>query len=618
MQERPTPAGAGSAPPRDIAVDVTGNLPPGTILKRRYRILRKIAQGGMGAVYESIDTAAPHGPRWAVKEISPAALPVAERAQAIADFRREAQMLATLKHPNLPQVLETFEELGKHFLVMEFVPGRTLLNVIDGTPGFVTEERVIAWARQLFDVLNYLHSQSPPIIYRDMKPANVMLVEGTERIKLIDFGIARFHKAGKSRDTEAFGTAGYAPPEQYGKGQTDQRSDIYALAATLHHLVTEHDPSLSPFNWLPVRRYNANLSTRLESALQRALSLDPAMRFGSMRDFALAMGITLGEAPAEGVRTAASPAPAPEPRQPEHKAEPAAPRQVTVPSQPKQQTRKKQPAPPLFHPVAPVPVVAQMPSAQVPFSSAASAPTERANSGPPSHDIMAPTSTMQPVPAPQMQPTERLVVSDRLVDLGEAKWNSKPARKISLRSTGAGNVRGSVVATHPWIAYNPRHFQGNSVTLEVKVKKHELPFGRMELQVPNLFAIIWARFRRVLPLIGCWFWVLFLAASSFGRYVWYGLAGLFGALLLSEGLIWLWAKHVRMLVPTQKLNTGRLLVKSSGGEEQIDVRVMAHPSMIRRALGWVLSVVFMVAEIGVVVWGITLAFGGFGALPFTW
>jgi serine/threonine-protein kinase len=129
-------------------------------------------------------------------------------------------------------VLETFEEIGKHFLVMEFVAGRTLQNVLDNTPGFLPEERVMVWARQVFEVLGYLHSQNPPIIYRDMKPANVMLLEGTERIKLIDFGIARFHKAGKSRDTEAFGTAGYAPPEQYGKGQTDQRSDVYALAAT--------------------------------------------------------------------------------------------------------------------------------------------------------------------------------------------------------------------------------------------------------------------------------------------------------------------------------------------------------------------------------------------------
>lgn len=596
-----------NAPKSSVAADVTGNLPSGMLLKKRYRILRKIAQGGMGAVYESSDVTAPQGTRWAVKEISPGSLPISERTQAIADFRREAQMLATLEHPNLPQVVETFEEMGKHFLVMEFVPGRTLLNIIDGTRGFISEDRIMAWARQLFDVLHYLHSQNPPIIYRDLKPANIMVVEGTERIKLIDFGIARFHKAGKVRDTEAFGTAGYAPPEQYGKGQTDQRSDIYALAATLHHVSSEHDPSLSPFNWLPVRRYNAALSTRLESALQRALSLDPTMRFGSMRDFAYALGISLPDVAHPDNKAVQAPAPI-------HAAQPQPPAQT-------RQSRRKQPV--VISTPAPAPVATPVfiPAAPPqPSLSTASAPTERASSIAPTSDIMAPTSAMSPpksqpqTAAAQSKRAPSLVVSDRLVDLGEAKWNSKPARKISLRSSGQGNVKGSIVATHPWIAYNPRHFQGNSVTLEVKVKKHELPFGRVELQVPNLFAIIWTRFRRMLPLVGCWFWVLFLAASSFGRMVWLGLGAVLLALLLSEGLMWLWAMHVKMFVPAVKLNTGRLVVKSSGGEEQIDVRVVAHPSWIRKALGWVLSVLFLAAELGAVAWIVILAFGGFDAI----
>src|SRR5207244_3843966 len=151
--------------------------------------------------------------------------------------------------------------------------------------------RVGVLARKLMHGMHYLHSQNQPTIYRDIKPANVMLLEGTERIKLIDFGIARFHKAGKSRDTEAFGTAGYAPPEQYGKGQTDQRSDVYALGATLHYLVTKHDPGLSPFNWLPVRQYNPAISTQLESALQVALNLDPMRRFSTVRAFAAAVGL---------------------------------------------------------------------------------------------------------------------------------------------------------------------------------------------------------------------------------------------------------------------------------------------------------------------------------------
>ena len=149
----------------------------------------------------------------------------------------------------------------------------------------------MVWARQLFEVIHYLHAQDPPVIYRDVKPANIMLVEGTERLKLIDFGIARFHRQGKMQDTEAFGTAGYAPPEQYGKGQTDQRSDVYALGATLHHLVTRQDPSLNPFNWVPARRLNSHVSPTLENALMVATSLDPARRYRSIEEFAQALGI---------------------------------------------------------------------------------------------------------------------------------------------------------------------------------------------------------------------------------------------------------------------------------------------------------------------------------------
>ncbi|MEO5951010.1 MAG: serine/threonine-protein kinase, partial [Chloroflexia bacterium] len=289
------PSAVASAPPtaQILSNDVSGNIPTGVILKKRYRILRKIAQGGMGAVYESVDINEPNGRRWAVKEMSPAALPVNERTQAITDFRREAAILHGLKHSSLPEVLETFEEMNRHFLVMEFIAGRTLLNIVDMTPGFLPEERVMQWARQLFDVLHYLHAQSTPIIYRDVKPANIMLLEGVERIKLIDFGIARFHRPGKVQDTEAFGTAGYAPPEQYGKGQTDQRSDIYALGATLHHVLTKQDPSLNPFNWVPARRINPNLSPAIENALMVATSLDPARRYRNIEEFAQAVGIYL-------------------------------------------------------------------------------------------------------------------------------------------------------------------------------------------------------------------------------------------------------------------------------------------------------------------------------------
>ena len=631
----------GHQPPTPIPAGEAGSIPSNTLLKRRYRVLRKIAQGGMGAVYECTDTVGSTGTRWAVKEMSPAALPAAERTQAIADFRREAQMLASLQHPNLPTVVETFEEFGKNFLVMEFVPGRTLQNVLDNTPGFLPEERVRVWARQLFDVMAYLHSQEPPVVYRDLKPANVMLLEGTERIKLIDFGIARFHKLGKSRDTEAFGTAGYAPPEQYGKGQTDQRSDIYALGATLHYLVTKHDPGLNPFSWLPVRQYNPALSAQLDMALQTALSLDPYKRFSDMVSFAAALGINVGvrdqvvvstPAPAPAYTPAPAlapvsapvftPMPPPAPRNSRQRISTSKPSGTT-------QTKPKAsaaPVKPKFAPVLPVPMapsiapmapVAPRPGlAPVAVASAAAAvavpvkpqvvetppPTQPAHDG--MTDRTAPSTSIE-----QDGNAPALVVSDHLVDLGDATWNRKPVRKISLLNVGGGEMKGTILPTQPWVALNIQSFQGNTQTIEVRVKKRSLPFGRLELHVPNLFAIIWTRMRWALPFMIFWFWVLFLAASSIGKQLLMGFVALAGALVLLEVLMWWWAIHVRLLVPTEKLNLGRLLVKSSGGEQQIEVRVKARPSWLRKAVGWTVAALLMAAQLAVAVWIVLTLFG---------
>ncbi len=611
------PPSAPSTPTHELAPEVSGNLPYGTLLKRRYRIMRKVAQGGMGAVYESSDLTAP-GARWAVKEISPAALPPSERTQAIADFRREAQMLATLHHPNLPQVVETFEEKGKYFLVMEFIPGSTLLNVIEGTPGFLPEERIMVWARQLFDVLQYLHAQDPPIIYRDLKPSNIMLVEGTERVKLIDFGIARFHRSGKARDTEAFGTAGYAPPEQYGKGQTDQRSDIYALAATLHYLATKHDPSLNPFNWLPARHYNLVISPRLESALQRALELDPTRRFTTIDSFAQALGIWLPGTPAKEV------APQQNQQVPSTHNAPTTPTAPPVPIelQPRttvmpsangasQQKTQKKRSQAVSQPKQPTIAAQAASAAAMQAASATEIHTPTHTGSVPEPTLRAPAKPAERKQSKKQEqaPASALVVSDRLVDLGEVRWNSKPGRKISVRSAKGEPLKGTVVSSQPWIAYNPHAFQGNAVTLEVKVRKNRLPFGRTELQVPNLFAIIWARTRGWLPFIGCWFWLLLLVASSLGRTLLYGLAAVVGGLLLVEGAMWLWAAQVRLLVPAEKASTGRLLVKSAGGAEEIEVRATARPSWVRKAFGWTVALLLLTAEVAATAW-IVLALVG--------
>jgi serine/threonine protein kinase len=283
----------------------TGQIQPQTIVHGRFQVLDLIAQGGMGAVYRVADTRL-RGKVWALKEMSEKGLGQEERETAIQQFQQEANMLAALRHLNLPQVIDVFEEWGKHYLVMEYIEGQTLEKIVEGTGCPLPEPRVLAWAEQLCDVLAYLHAQNPPIIYRDLKPANVMEENQTRVLKLIDFGIARFHKTGKTRDTVAIGTPGYAPPEQYGKGQSDARSDVYALGVLLHHLLTGYDPSQNPFHLPPACKLNPDVSAYVEQAIARATELSMEDRFPTADAFwqALATGVSPRPSP---------PAPVPRP-----------------------------------------------------------------------------------------------------------------------------------------------------------------------------------------------------------------------------------------------------------------------------------------------------------------
>lgn len=278
------PAGAG-----------TGTLPPQTVLSGRYIILKRVGRGGMGAVYQAADIRIP-GKMWAIKEMSDTAItnPL-EKKQAIDAFRQEALMLARLDHVNLPKVTDHFTEGGKQYLVMDFIDGETLdarLQQANGGPLPVDE--VQNWAKQLCDVLGYLHNRTPPIIFRDLKPGNVMVTpEGT--IKLIDFGIARLFKPGKATDTAFFGTAGYAPREQYGKEQTDARSDIYALGATLYHLLTGVSPTDHPFGFEDIRKLNSQVPDAVSEAIMKAVSQDPEDRWQSTAE----MGKALAKPPSQ-------------------------------------------------------------------------------------------------------------------------------------------------------------------------------------------------------------------------------------------------------------------------------------------------------------------------------
>jgi len=250
----------------------------------------------MGSVYQAAD-ARIVGKTWAIKEMSDAAItnPL-EKQQAHAAFRQEAQMLASLDHPNLPKVTDHFTEGGKQYLVMDFIEGETLTDCLDREGQLsLPVDTVIRYAEQLCDVLEYLHGQSPPVIFRDLKPGNVMVTaDGT--VKLIDFGIARIFKPGKAADTAYFGTTGYAPREQYGKGQTDARSDVYALGATLHHLLTGVDPIDHPFRFEDVRQLNPAVPAHVADAVTRALSDDPDDRWSG----AVAMKAALTQQPTRG------------------------------------------------------------------------------------------------------------------------------------------------------------------------------------------------------------------------------------------------------------------------------------------------------------------------------
>jgi serine/threonine protein kinase len=240
----------------------------------------------MGAVYQARDMKR-QGTVCAVKEMSTSMVPPDEREQAIDNFKIEAKILWGLNHPNLPALMGFFSENQRYFLVMEYIDGMTLEQLLERNGGPFSERRVLGWARQLCDVLEYLHSQNPPIIFRDMKPGNVMLTR-SGHIKLVDFGIARFFRPTGVQDTQHLGTPGFAPPEQYGTAQTDVRSDIYSLAMTLFLLLT-NELSEQGFGLQNVRAINPKISPVVARALEKAADMKPELRYQSVAEFRAAL-----------------------------------------------------------------------------------------------------------------------------------------------------------------------------------------------------------------------------------------------------------------------------------------------------------------------------------------
>lgn len=254
------------------------------ILNKRYEIIDVLGKGGMGAVYRVRDRRRKNAVL-AVKELRTDKLSPEKAREAVSLFQSEARILVRLSHPNIPKVHDYFSLRGSHYIVMEFIPGRTLEEILSARKGKPVDERLaLAWALQICRALHFLSVQKPrPVVFRDLKPSNIMIA-GDGRVKLIDFGIARFFKPDKQEDTYVYGTPGYAAPEQYGSGQTDVRSDIYALGATLHHCLTGRSPSEAGWEFVDPRRINPKISRETAAVVNKAVARDMGKRFQSAMD----------------------------------------------------------------------------------------------------------------------------------------------------------------------------------------------------------------------------------------------------------------------------------------------------------------------------------------------
>lgn len=255
------------------------------VIDDKYEILKMIGQGGMSKVYLAMDRRL--NKQWAIKEVTKNDRD-RNNVHVVQSAMAEANMLKRLDHPSLPRIVDIIEDSQKIYVVMDYVEGESLDKVLN-LYGAQSQEQVIDWAKQLCGVLNYLHSSNPPIIYRDMKPANVVL-QPSGNIKLLDFGIAREYKDQKIEDTVSLGTKGYAAPEQFGgKGQTDVRTDIYCLGVTLYHLVTGRNPCEPPYELYPIRQWNPNLSGGFERIIQKCTQLNPVDRYQSCAELIYAL-----------------------------------------------------------------------------------------------------------------------------------------------------------------------------------------------------------------------------------------------------------------------------------------------------------------------------------------
>ena len=259
-------------------------LKVGDLIDGKYKILNEIGRGGMSTVYLAINEKA--NKPWAVKEVRKNG--ISNRELVKQSLMVEINLLKKLKHKGLPSIVDIIDQQDNYLIVMDYIEGLTLENIMQ-EEGVQPQEKVVDWAIQLCDVLQYLHTRKPAIIYRDMKPSNIML-RSDGSVVLIDFGTAREFKERHVEDTTCLGTQGYAAPEQFGgMGQTDESTGIYSLGATMYRLVTGHNPSEPPYEMYPITHWNPRLSTGLEGIIAKCTSKDPKSRYQSVQEVRYAL-----------------------------------------------------------------------------------------------------------------------------------------------------------------------------------------------------------------------------------------------------------------------------------------------------------------------------------------
>ncbi len=258
------------------------SLEPGTILNNIYRVEKILGKGGMGNVY-LVDR---EGKKFVVKELIFAEGTGFDDETAREIFFREAEFMAKFDHPGLPKTYGIFTQKGRDYITMDYIEGKTLEEIINDSKVPMKEEKAIKWAIEIAGIIDYLHNSfHAPVIYRDLKPANI-IVTPSGKIKLVDFGIARFFNPDKITDTFRCGSPGYAAPEQYkGRGQSGTRTDVFGLGVILFQMLTKYDPTIKLFTFPPMKSLNPSITPELERIIIRAIQINPLKRYISMAEF---------------------------------------------------------------------------------------------------------------------------------------------------------------------------------------------------------------------------------------------------------------------------------------------------------------------------------------------